>query len=136
MVCPARSCRSPAPLRPEAQLYEEHQQQVAVDHHLQHDQGPSFLSVLLDHHVVLSRPGHVAAASEGSRLAAATSRRAPATVPSELSGPRMQTSAASVSPTPDATRWAAVTSVRVEGGSRCNTSSAWRMADAHRTRRP
>ena len=47
----------------------------------------------------------------------------------------MQTSAASSLAHPAATRWAAVTSVRVDGGSRWNTSSAVRIAVAHRTSR-
>ena len=57
-------------------------------------------------------------ASAAARLAAATSRRPSVTAPSVLSGARMQASAASNSVAPAAINCAAVTSTRVDGGSK------------------
>ena len=129
------TARLPAPLRPHAQLDEEHRQQVAVDDDLEEEQGSACGPGPVGSWAFPSSRDAGGGGAAGSRVAAATSRRASVTAPSELSGPRMQTSAASSSLTPAATRCAAVTSVRVEGGSRWKAASAPRIDEAQRTSR-
>src|SRR3990167_9969176 len=126
------------------QLKEKQSQQIRIQQYLKDDHGLLSATVLLGNNFLAHRLAPdwrclllsvISDRLAPSRHAAAISLSPSVTAPSLLSGARMQTSAASSSSAPAAIILAAVTSARVEGGSKWKTSSALRILVAHCTSR-